>query len=153
MGKPAKPLKILQFEGNAKLSKAEIRERAAGEIKLGGLSFSPPPRVRSDPTARAKWKNLMQIYATPHGRELVSSADIDSLASYCLAWSAFCRVSDEYFASKNIDILPEFRKQLEIVTKLSDKLFLNPLARVRNVLKNPPKLEPTQLETSGFGGV
>jgi len=45
-------------------------------------------------------------------------------------------------------------KKMDQILKLEDRLFLNPLAKVRNVPKHPAKhKEQSPLEAAGFGGI
>lgn len=43
--------------------------------------------------------------------------------------------------------------KVQTMTALSDRLFLNPLARVKNVLKQPKEPKADPLASAGFGGI
>lgn len=43
--------------------------------------------------------------------------------------------------------------KMDALVKMEDRLFLNPLAKVKNVPKKPPEEEKTELDQNGFGDI
>lgn len=43
--------------------------------------------------------------------------------------------------------------KMDALVKIEDRLFLNPLAKIKNVPKKPPEEEKTELDQNGFGDI
>lgn len=43
--------------------------------------------------------------------------------------------------------------KMDALVKMEDRLFLNPLAKIKNVPKKPPEEEKTELDQNGFGDI
>ena len=43
--------------------------------------------------------------------------------------------------------------KMDALVKMEDRLFLNPLAKIKNVPKKPPEEEKTELDKNGFGDI
>jgi phage terminase small subunit len=175
MGRNAQPIGVLQQTGKKHLTKKEIADRKANEIKLGKTDLSkivPPEHVKADINAYKQWQKLIKDYkdAAKNGVELLSTTDVEILAKYCITHSEYLglierrkRIDDIDFVSLREDakkikgqkkksmnellrlkevlsIESAINKKHEILIKLEDRLFLNPLAKVKNV----PKKEKEQ---------
>lgn len=161
MGRNAKPTDLHVAEGNPnRLTKEEIKRRKDSEVKLGqdelkGLKV--PSFVRNDEIAFKYWKQLIKEYkkAAEQGVQLLTSSDIGMLALYCKTYS-------EYEGLQNIEkdnleieailkIETSVNKKMDMLIKMQDRLFLNPLAKIKNISK--PKTEDKKpSKFSKFGG-
>lgn len=146
MGRNAKPVSVLKIEGKSHKTKSELEARENAEIKLGNKTIKMPTYVKADKIASQKWRELIKEYklAAENGIELLTSSDADSLARYCITHSEYISLlemkskADEiedlinkqkFIANLNNDI----NKKNELLNRLSDRLFLNPLAKIKNV--------------------
>lgn len=185
-GRRAKPIGLHLAEGNpSHLTKEEIEERKAAEVKLGEQDLAKlkkPIFVSKDKAANKLWNELIKEYksAAKQGVDLLTSSDIGVLAMYCKTYSEYERLQVQYQRIDNIaideDVLHEFidkavaadqvnykalqylsqlaslegilkvetaiNKKMDMLLKLQDRLFLNPLAKVKNVPK--PAKGPAQ---------
>ena len=119
--------------------------------------------------------------AAGQGIDLVRSSDAGILAMYCKTFSEYMRLLDqrdrlenfeinyeklqEHFDAELLDGLDAFfrfgpvmqldaaiNKKMDMLLKMEDRLFLNPLAKVKNVPKREKKVEDPLAER-GFGNV
>jgi phage terminase small subunit len=178
-GRNAKPISLHIAEGNPnRLTKAQMEQRKESEIKLGDNHFKCPDYVKSDANAYKKWREIIKLYKDV---DFVSSSDIGLLARYCLTWSEYLRLINnrkhiealEADWDKYENVFPEefafqiekllklnpllqletaINKKMDLLIKMEDRSFLNPLAKVKNV----PKKEITKedpLAAKGFGNI
>jgi len=178
-GRNAKPIALHLAEKNPnRLTKAEIERRQKSEVKLGDQKLKCPGFVKADVNAYAKWKEIIKIYKD---LDFVSSGDIGLLARYCMTFSEYLqllehrkrvgqfnadwseyedRLPEEYidclnrYMRLNVDLQIDnaINKKMDQLVKMEDRLFLNPLAKVKNVPKKEPKQEDP-LANKGFGNV
>ncbi|MFD2330657.1 terminase [Cohnella sp. GCM10020058] len=194
MPKNAQPIDVIQANGRKHLTKAEIRERQEGEVKLGKHELEKlkkPAFVSKDKTAAKLWNDLIKKYksASEQGVDLLSSSDIGALALYCKTYSEYERLQERYQQIDRIqideDVLSDYldqaedvdgagykalkylsqlasldgalkietaiNKKMDMLLKLQDRLFLNPLAKIKNVPK-PKKEEKAPSKFGRFGG-
>lgn len=178
MGRNAKPIELLQATGRKHLTKAEIEERKQSEIKLGNHKLKCPNFVKNDIEAYKKWKEITKIYKD---FDFVSSGDSGLLARYCMTHSEYLKLCEtrnklhslhadwsEYEGSfpedfqvtienilkTNTDLQLEtaINKKMDMLIKMEDRLFLNPLAKVKNVPKKEPQKEESAFDKR-FGNV
>ena len=178
-GRNAKPINLHMAGGNPnRLTKAEIEHRQDTQIKTGTKYFRCPDYVKDDVNAYKRWKEVLVIYKDA---DYVSSGDVGVLARYCMTHSEYLRLLDdrkhlealEADWSKYSDVLPEdlsyqvekilklnallqletaINKKQDLLLKIEDRTFLNPLAKVKNIPKKEPvKVDP--LAARGFGEV
>jgi len=156
MGRNAQPIAILKQAGRKHLTKAEIEAREAAEIKLGVADLKkikPPIFVKNDAVAYKYWKQHMKEFeeAAKEGIEILSTADVGALAMYCKTYSEYESLikkrdiaeadSESLEISEILKLETAINKKMDMLLKMQDRLFLNPLARVKNV----PKKEPVKL--------
>lgn len=168
MGRNAQPIDILQANGKKHLTKAEIEQRKKNEIKFGTDNLKCPNFVKNNVVAYKKWKEILKIYKDV---DFVSSGDIGLLARYCMSFSEYedmlearRKLNDvEIDWSKYENIVPEdfaesinrllklgpllqidtaINKKMDMLIKMEDRLFLNPLSKVKNVPKAPKEEAP-----------
>jgi len=170
MPRPAKPVQLLLMEGNTRhLTKEEIEYREDNEIKIGDTgSFKMPSSLKRNREAIKKWLEVVSIY---QGLDFVTDADTGAIERYCLLYSDWLdlqksrsrifrenrkmKVSDEITLEKisDLQIDEKISKKLDQILKLEDRLFLNPLSKVRSLPKGKKeKTEPSELDKMGFGG-
>ena len=176
MGRNAQPIDILQANGKKHLTKAEIEQRKNNEIKLGDSKLTCPSYVKSNIAAYKKWKEIIKIYKDI---DFVSSGDVGLLARYCMTHSEYLSLCDtrnrlngiqcdwtsyegmfpeefqesiERILTINTDLQLEsaINKKMDMLIKMEDRLFLNPLAKVKNVPKQVKQEEETVSKWSKF---
>ena len=137
-----------------------------------------PDYVKRDIQAFKKWKEIIKVYKDVN---FVSSGDIGMLARYCMTHSEYLRLLDtrnritslQIDWKKYSDLLPEdFRfaiyellessvdlqlesainKKMDMLIKMEDRLFLNPLSKVKNVPQKPKESKaPSKFGRFGSG--
>lgn len=159
MGRNAKPIALHIAQGNPnRLTKAEIEARKKSEIKLGEQKFKCPQFIKDDVIAYKKWKELIKEYkiAAENGIELLTSSDIGLLARYCKTFSEYERLLQrknyEMELNEILALETAINKKMDMLIKMEDRLFLNPLAKVKNVPKKEPQKEKDPLAEK-FGDI
>lgn len=156
-GRNAKPINILEFEGKKHLTKSEKEARRAAEIKIGDNNFICPDYIRSDPMALSKWKELIKLFSIPEAKDLITSWDSDAIAMYCQTFSEERTLIDLRARAKTDRARIKYTNQLlktrDMRIKLSNNLFLNPLAKIKNVPKSTKPKEEDPLRAAGFGNL
>ncbi|WP_322925337.1 terminase [Paenibacillus campi] len=199
MGRNAKPIGLHLAEGNPnRLTKAQIKARQEGEVKLGKTELEklkPPMFVKDDTVALTHWKQCIKEYkaAAVEGTNLLSSSDVGLLAMYCRTYSEYekllkqyqkieriavddhifeayfdeileqaeaAEIDPRYFGMKAQKYLAQLasiegilkietaiNKKMDMLLKMQDRLFLNPLSKVKNV----PKAKEQEKPVSKFG--
>lgn len=152
-GRHAKPLSLHILNGNpSHLTKAEIAERKAGEIRLGTLKFKIPERIKNNPVAKKKWSEVIAIYKAADV-DFASTSDSAIIERYCLTYAEYINLQEvraeieakgwdrvkTYHAIDELNLENNINKKIEILTKLEDRLFLNPLAKCKNIPKKETK--------------
>lgn len=177
-GRNAQPIDLLQAKGKKHLTKKEIEARKKSEIKLGSKELRCPAYVKGDTTAFSKWREIKHIYKDV---DFVSSGDTGLLARYCMTHSEYIKLiemrrhvdaavinwdeHEKFFPldfrdgiNRILKIDPTLQldtainKKMDMLIKMEDRLFLNPLAKVKNVPKKEEKKEDP-LAGKGFGNV
>jgi phage terminase small subunit len=88
-GRPGKPLAFHLKGGNkSHLTKAEIKKREQEEVKIGTDRLVMPTYIRGNPSARAKWIEVIAIFKSS-GMNLATSADVGIISRYCQAHSDY----------------------------------------------------------------
>jgi len=156
-GKKPKPAILLKFEGKSHLSNGDLTARAAAEIKIGDSIFIAPDYIQLDPVALVKWNQILGFYRDATTKDLTTSADIDIIAQYCSLFSEQKYLIEQRMKAKSakqkIKFTTALLKNREMLLKYSNHLYLNPIARLRNIPKKMREPEPSQLEMEGFGNV
>jgi phage terminase small subunit len=156
-GRKPKPAKLLLFENKTHIAKREIQERLAAEIKIGGAVFIAPDYIRADLIALAKWNELINLYKNAPIPDLVDSSDTDAIAQYCMTFAEQKYLIEQRAKAKQAKAKIKFTtallKNREMLLKLSNHLYLNPLAKIRNVPKKKNNEPKSPLQKAGFGNV
>ena len=163
MGRNAKSVALHLAEGNLnRLTKEQIKARQEAEIKLGKTDLDklkPPPFVENDLVAFSYWKQLLKEYkeAAKNGIEILSTSDVGALALYCKTYSEYeslLKYKTIYGAKANTENIQDIlkletaiNKKMDMLIKMQDRLFLNALAKTKNVPKREKKKPDNPLES------
>lgn len=160
MGRNAQPIEIIKGKGRSNhLTKAEIERRKAAEIKLGEKDLeklNPPDFIKNNVTAYKYWKQHIKEYkeAAKEGIEILTSADIGQLALYCRTFSEYESLinfsKDDLDISDYLKLETAINKKMDMLIKMQDRLFLNPLARIKNVPTKEKKKPDNPMDEFGI---
>jgi phage terminase small subunit len=148
------------------LTKAEIERRKSAEIKIKNHTFKADELVMQDERALKEFKRLKKLYKDI---EFVASLDEHIINQYCLSVSELddlilaLNITRQKMKSKDpleqkeglamfmaLDV--EVRQKRSEIVKLSDRLYLNPVARTKNVPKKPQEEAPKNKFSKFAGG-
>lgn len=153
-GRPSKPVQLIKLEGNKdRRTKAELEHREQMEKKLKtGTAFREEPATKADPVAHKEFLRLRKLYKEI---EFVEGLDQATINRYCqlkgqedFLQQLYNQVKEAIEKSKQLSKKLSYYDELkEIITKqnqvrdkmlkLEDRLFLNPVARMRSIPKKP----------------
>jgi phage terminase small subunit len=112
-------------------------------------------------------KEIIGLY-TESELDFVSTSDAGLIERYCLTYAEYLSLQDvrdeivargwdkvkTYHATDELNLDSNINKKLDQLTRMEDRLYLNPLSKNRNVPKKPAKQpEASPLEKAGFGNV
>lgn len=149
MGRARKPTNLLLLEGRKHLTKDEIKDRIAGEIRFGSHKFTIPPLIKKDKVAKAKWHQVIKLITKPEPIEFITTADTGLIERYCLTYSAYIAL----VKANNSVLDPEINKKNQLLLQMEKELLLTPAAKLRSVGKNKKDKKQTPLEAAGFGNI
>lgn len=147
MPRNAQPIDVLVAKGKKHLTKKEIEDRKKAEIKLGLTDLEklqPPAFVKNDVVAFRCWKKHLEEYieAAKNGIEIITTSDAGMLALYCKTYSEYenlialkKRIEKKILLEDILKLETAINKKMDMLIKMQDRLFLNPLAKVKNVPK------------------
>jgi phage terminase small subunit len=148
-GRNPKPIALHLKEGNlSHLTKEEIETRQKSEIKLGQNNFECPDFIKNDEIAYKKWQELIKDYeeAAKNGIELLTSSDVGLLARYCKTFSEYINLQNQRKKNLTIEELIKIEtainKKMDMLLKMEDRLFLNPLSKVKAIIKTSQEEKP-----------
>ena len=162
MGRNAKAVALHISQGNPnRLTKSEIERRKESELKLGRNDLDkiePPAYVENDVVAFRHWKQHLQEYkeAAKEGVEVLTSSDVGLLALYCKTFGEYESLlklkqdSQDVTLDTRMKLETLINKKMDMLIKMQDRLFLNPLAKVKNVPKRE-KEKPYNPMESEYG--
>ena len=146
-GRHAKAVALHISQGNPnRLTKAEIARRKEAEIKLGKTDLEklkPPTYIENDIVALRYWKQHLHEYkeAAKSGIEVLSSSDVGLLALYCKTFGEYESLlklkqgKEDATIDTLIKLETLINKKMDMLIKMQDRLFLNPLSKCKNVPK------------------
>lgn len=151
-GRNPMPMDVQSKIGKKHLTIQEKEERTKSENKIPKLNLEElkkikaPLKILNDVKSYEYWKLQIQHYikASESGIDILAMSDIDFFTEYCIISSRLDKINkklnDMYSCDGdvlNIDDLNKFElisnRLLKTKISLTEKLFLNPLARMRNV--------------------
>lgn len=154
----------------------EARKQAEEGAKLGLnelKKLKPPPFIENDVAAFSHWKELLAEYIEAAGRgvELLSTTDVGSLATYCKTFAEYEALLMQRDTLASVDMAPRIKnpvkknqvnflakfetnmkleaainKKVDMLIKQQDRLFLNPLAKIKNVPRPEKKKAENPME-------
>jgi len=132
-GRPSKPVQLIKLEGKSHRTKAELEHREKMEKALyTGTTFRESPAVKADPVAHKEFLRLKKLYKNI---QFVDGLDEQMINRYCLL------ISQEQKLMESGDDFVALHKTREMILKLEDRLFLNPVSRIKAIPKKPPEEE------------
>lgn len=157
-GRPSKPVQLIKSEGNTnRRTKKELDYREKAEKALyTGTTFREDPATKSDPVAHKEFLRLRKLYKQI---EFVDGLDQQVINRYCQLRSQEEALHELYLSTKaKMDDAEDVINKLSVfdaleavmtkqnqlrdkLLKLEDRLFLNPVARMRAIPKQPPEDE------------
>jgi len=153
-----------------------------GEVDLGAVRFPVPESVRQNAEALDLFRRKAKLYVDS-GYTFATEADIEILARYAIAWSEYLDlvrsrrkilsqsyIPPEWHMIYSHERCDELNNQLRLddlvkadgavtrksaeLTRLEDRLYLNPLARIKTIPKKSMKAPETDpLTSAGFGAL
>lgn len=168
MGRNAKPPDLLVMDGKSHKTKAELEERRSSQVKNKYKTIKPDEQIMQDPRAMEEFKFLQKMYKD---MEYVGMMDSHIISQYCMSVSELDDLTQEmlkirkqlketrnYKSSKKHDQLlnacveldKEIRMKRQEIIRLADRLYLDPVARTKNVPKKEQK--PKGNETDALFG-
>jgi hypothetical protein len=148
----------LEKQKNRLSNARKEKRKAAAPVALGAASLGPvPPEVQLEPVALAKWLVLKKLY---NGKAFVTSSDRTAISRYCLLCAEEellrTQLHDQIAAGFDMKDVLAINRALDtkrsLIRSYEDRLYLNPLAKMRGL---PPASPPTkdELADAGFEGV
>jgi phage terminase small subunit len=167
MSRYAKPIEFSIYNNNkGHRTKKVIKERLKSqkEMKIGNNTFKVTQKILDNEVALQKWNELVKLYKDI---DFVTSIDIGAIEKYCLSHAEYyklieCKMELEkkikdklklYHAIDELNLDNNINKKLDMLIKLEDRLFLNPLSRIKSIPKKEPEKPKSELEKLGFGNV
>lgn len=139
MGRPKKPLKLLEAEGRSHMTKAEKEKRRLEEVSPATPSFVTPEDLNR--AEKAKFRKTAMLLKS---LGIWDRADTDELARYAHAQVAYEKLTKLYAAavnSEDIDAMERIGRQQNIAYQQAQKsgslLGLNIMSRCKITL--PPE--------------
>ena len=161
-------LQILEGNKNRK-TKEQLKDIAESEIKLGGKDFEASEIIKADPIALKKWKSLIKTYLE-YDIDFISDSDSGAIEQYCMSYAVVTRLEkakaeiikkakkdkepEVVILALTADIQKAIDTQVKIMLPLSDRLFLNPVSKIKGLRKKQePKVDKTSKYEQQFGGI
>jgi len=162
-GRIPKPPKLGVLEGNKKTryTKAQLKDMEESQIKLGGKKFEASETIKANPVALKKWKSLIKTYQE-YDIDFISDSDSGTIEQYCMSYSWVTyleKVKAEKVKNKAdeedlADIQKQIDNQVKIMLPLSDRLFLNPVSKIKGLRKKQePKIDKESKFEKQFGDI
>lgn len=165
-GRRPKPAHMYKAKNDpSKRTKKEIKERQDHTVIIGGKDFHAPKSVRKDPVAKAKWLEIMQLYAESD-LDITTKADVGLLERYSIAYSEYQELLDlkETIAEKyagdpiakhnmlhHIRYSTKMKELTNILMRMDEQLFLTPLSKCRAIPRGPKQdKKKDALKDKGF---
>lgn len=153
-GRPSKPTQLIKLEGNKdRRTKAELEHREKMEKSLyTGVDFREEPTTKKDPIAHKEFLRLRKLYKQI---DFVDGLDQATINRYCQLKSQehflnelYIELRDKMSSLKQVnkkimiyedmkDVITKQNQTRDKMLKLEDRLFLNPVARMRSIPKKP----------------
>jgi P27 family predicted phage terminase small subunit len=151
----ALPIGLHLYKGNPnRLTKEEIEKRQQSELRIGDHNFVIPQIVKKNKHAKNKWNEIINLYKN-YGVDIVTTSDVTILERYCLTYAEYINLQEvkseilkkgwdkvkTYHAITELNLENNINKKMDILIKMEDRLFLTPLAKVKNVIPKSSESE------------
>lgn len=152
-GRPSKPSSLIKFEKKSHRTKAELEAREKSEKALySGYAFRETARVKSNKLAHETFTRLKKMYEKI---DFVEGLDEAIINRYCLITADVASLEKLIERmEQDIDSCEDYTERIklyktisgtlltlksnrEMLLKLEDRLFLNPVARIKSIPKQP----------------
>lgn len=165
MGRNAKPPDLLIMEGKSHKTKTELEERRTRQVKSKYKTIKPDEQIMQDPRAMEEFKFLLKMYKD---MEYVGMMDSHIISQYCMSVSELNDLTQEmlkmrqqlketrkYKSSKKhgallaacVELDKEIRMKRQEIIRLADRLYLDPVARTKNVPKKEKKAKENETDS------
>lgn len=146
-----------------KRSEKEYAARRDLEIKIGGKNFQIDIRVMTNPNAKIKWDYLINIFKDPK-IDFITDTDSELINRYCLIYAAYIDKIEmlenmkEKFEGTPFKGMNEMETMIlkfsDHLSKLEDRMYLSPAAKVKGASKVQTELEKSDpLQKGGFNDI
>jgi P27 family predicted phage terminase small subunit len=112
MGRPRQPVELVAFKGKKHLTKAEIEERKAQEVKAANDKVEPPSYLREEMK-----EEFMEIANELLDIGIMTNLDVDALARFLIAKTLYLEVTNKLLEQ------PELMITEKDIVSTQDKLF------------------------------
>jgi P27 family predicted phage terminase small subunit len=147
MGRPRKPLVLLESEGKSHRTKAELEQRRREEVSPADPTFATPDDLER--TEKAKFRKTAQLLKA---LKIWDKADTDELARYAHAQVAYEKLTKMYakaVAAEDLDAMERIGRQQNTAYQQAQKsgslLGLNIMSRCKITLP-PEKQEKSAVD-------
>ncbi|MEG2289928.1 MAG: hypothetical protein RSA29_02670 [Clostridium sp.] len=167
MPRNARPVELIQADGRSHhLTKAEIKRRKSAEINISNKTFKASDYVMQDQRALKEFKKLKKLYKEI---DFIAALDEHIINQYCLSVSELddlimamniarekMKSLDPLEKEKGLELFMtvdvELRMKRQEILRLSDRLYLNPVARTKNIPKKQENDTPKNKFNKFVGG-
>jgi P27 family predicted phage terminase small subunit len=121
MAGPKQPINLVVSNGKKHLTKAEIKERKASEVKAYADKIKHPAYLPKD--LRKEFKDITDELVRI---EIMSNLDVDALARYLISrkeWLKIANIMDESSPIYMIDGVSSINEQYIELSKVMDRFF------------------------------
>jgi hypothetical protein len=154
------PIQLRLLKGNPKLSKKNIKERAANEIHIGDKELIEPENVRKNEIAHAMWMEIIKM-KTKADADWITSADTTLITMLCMtaAEVAALEAMVKDFDKKGceqltfLSFMNTLDKKRRTLQGYLREIYWTPTSRVAGSLKKKKKEKDDPLAKAGFAYV
>lgn len=166
-GKNKQPMALTIMQGgNVKKSNETINryKEHTKKMQVGEKTLIASQNILNNPVALRKWNELTKIYSE---FEFVTEVDTSAIEKYCIMTADWQHLIDcrrdimqkstsnlgAYAVIKEMGLDEKINKKVDTLMHLEDRLFLNPLSRLKSVPKKQEEKKESHLESLGFGNL
>lgn len=170
MALPLELLKFSQKENGIRGHKKEYAEKEDAQklMSIGEKLNSDcevPAKLRGNTEAKKKWDKVIKLY-TDANVTFVSTADLETLERYCLAYAEYYELVDlrknllkgkkspeeRMLVLKTSSIDAKIDAKNKLLTQLSSRLYLDPASRLKQYASKMKNLEQQEEKTKNMFG-
>lgn len=147
MGNNARPYNMIDNKKDHK-GKTELKYRKDNAITTGsGVRMTCPAYIKDNTIAYKKWRDTLKVF---EGTNLVSAGDITILEIYSSTYAQYrelyeLRYNKVNSRAVNSSLETKIDSKINLLMKIQDRTFLNPLSKVKNIPKKATeKVDPLE---------